>query len=289
MNLGDMDKIAVLIPAYNEEENIGNTLESLLNQTIKPHWILIGDNESTDNTIATARRTLEKHGYTNYKIIRVKRIPDLGKLNINIVYSTLNKALQKLQANPDYVATIEADVILEPLYLEKLIRYFKKNPKLCIAGGKLEPLGLPKDPFPLKVNVNLWGGNRLYRADCWRKLNQHIDIAQLPAWDTDHVILALHHGYHVTQVPQAKSHTKRGIRTFKGKPKGITDAQHGLPLWWAIYKTIQYQDPIYIQWYITTRIKKPNPQTTKKLKPIKTIYQYAATHTLITKLKITQY
>ena len=283
-------KIVVLVPAFNEEANIGRTLESLLNQSIKPYWILIGDNDSEDNTAAIARRTLEKHSFRNYMVIRVRRYPDMGKLNINFVYSALNKALEKLHIDPEYIAAIEADVVLEDKYFEKLTGYFEKNPKLCIAGGRLEPLGLPRDPFPLRINVNLWGGNRLYRASCWRKINQYIDIAYLPAWDTDHVILALLLGYHVMQVPQAESYTKRTIRLFRGKPKGITDALHGLPFWWALYKAFQYRDLSYIRWYIAARSKKPKiseklgPQPIARLETIRSIYRYAANKTLISKL-----
>jgi len=279
-------RIVVLTPVYNEEESIGYMLESLLEQSVKPYYVLIGDNESSDNTVAVAKRVFEKNGFENYRIIRVRRFPDLGKLNINLAYSALNKAMTRLGLSPDYVALIEADVVLEERYFEKLLKYFEKNPKLCIAGGPLEPLGLPRNPFPLRVNMNLWGANRLYRSECWRRLNEYVDIAYLPAWDTDHVVLALLLGYHVTQAPFAKSHTKRGINPFRGKPKGITDALHRLPLWWSLYKALQYRDPEYLKYFILTKLGKAivTHKYAKELSLIGDVYRYAATRVLISRL-----
>jgi len=279
-------RIVVLTPAYNEKESIGYMLESLLKQSVKPYYVLIGDNESSDNTAAVAKKMFEKFGFENYRIVRVKRFPDLGKLNINLVYSTLNKAMARLGLSPDYVALIEADVVLEERYFEKLLSYFEKNLKLCIAGGALEPLGLPRDPFPLRINVNLWGANRLYRAECWKRLNEYIDIAYLPAWDTDHVVLALLLGYHVAQVPNAKSYVRRGINPFKGKPKGVTDALHRLPLWWGIYKTLQYRDPEYFKYFIMTKLGKAFVihKYAEELSLIGDVYRYAAIRVLISRL-----
>jgi GT2 family glycosyltransferase len=115
---------------------------------VGPDIVLIGDNESTDATVALARGILEK-ARVDYEVIRVKRYPELGKLNINNVLYHLTRHLSKSSRSLDYVAVIEADVVLERKYFEKLINVFENHGKLCIAGGVLKPLGLPRDVFPL--------------------------------------------------------------------------------------------------------------------------------------------
>ena len=50
-----MSRIAVLMPVFNEERVINRSLTSVVNQSIEPDIVLIGDNESTDATVALAR------------------------------------------------------------------------------------------------------------------------------------------------------------------------------------------------------------------------------------------
>jgi glycosyltransferase involved in cell wall biosynthesis len=48
-------KISVIIPAYNEENNITETLESLLDQSRSVDEIIVVDNNSRDNTVDVVR------------------------------------------------------------------------------------------------------------------------------------------------------------------------------------------------------------------------------------------
>ena len=43
-----MAKISVIVPAYNSEQFIGETLENLLNQTLKDIEIIVVNDGSTD-------------------------------------------------------------------------------------------------------------------------------------------------------------------------------------------------------------------------------------------------
>ena len=43
-------KVSIIIPVYNVEDNIGLTLDSLLNQTLKEIEIILIDDGSTDNS-----------------------------------------------------------------------------------------------------------------------------------------------------------------------------------------------------------------------------------------------
>jgi len=48
--------ISVVIPAFNEENFIAKTLESLLNQDFKDFEIIVVDNNSTDQTAEIAKK-----------------------------------------------------------------------------------------------------------------------------------------------------------------------------------------------------------------------------------------
>jgi len=50
------------MPAFNEERTIRKSLTSVVEQSVRPSTVLIGDNESTDATVSVAREVLEGGG-----------------------------------------------------------------------------------------------------------------------------------------------------------------------------------------------------------------------------------
>ena len=106
-----LPKITVLIPAYNEEECIAGTIESVLNAGYpkgKMEIIVINDG-STDNTLKIARK-YEKYGV---KIIDKK---NSGKA------ASLNVALK--MAKGELIATLDSDSYAEKGAFQKMLGYF---------------------------------------------------------------------------------------------------------------------------------------------------------------------
>jgi biofilm PGA synthesis N-glycosyltransferase PgaC len=97
--------LTVLIPAYNEAENIAETIQSLHAQTIKPDHIIVVDDCSKDNTGEIARA----HGAT---VVRPSK-------NRGCKASALNYGLDFV---PDELClAIDADTTLAPDAIEKLL------------------------------------------------------------------------------------------------------------------------------------------------------------------------
>lgn len=117
-NSTDDALISVLIPARNEEINIGKCLNSLLKQDYKNLEILVLNDQSTDNTqhIAESYSQIHKH----IKLLKGGELPAgwLGK----------NRACEQLsqQAKGDYLLFIDSDVEVKEKtissILEELIR-----------------------------------------------------------------------------------------------------------------------------------------------------------------------
>lgn len=253
--------LVVLIPTFNEAAYIKYPLKSLALQSIKPDLVVLADNNSTDATVDEAERVL-KGTDIELVVVRAPRDPIRGKLNIAIAYETASRVLSKLRIKAKYIATLEADVILEPNYYLKLINALSKSEKPCIAGGRLDPLawptGFPRDPFPLREPIHLWGANRLYTSSCWKLLESIAPFHSLPAWDTDHVVIAKRLGLDVIRVPEALSIALRPDNPPTPWQRGMIDALKGFPLWWVVlrFSRMLYQGHKYLAGYTYGKIHK---------------------------------
>ncbi len=100
-------RVSVVVPAYNDEEHLAETLRSVQEQTL-PDWeLLLADDGSTDQTVALARQVAAAD-----KRIRVLSFEHRGHPG-----ATRNAAIA--QARGDYIAFLDADDLWLPEKLEK--------------------------------------------------------------------------------------------------------------------------------------------------------------------------
>jgi len=114
--------LTVIIPAYNEAGFVGDTIRSLLAQTVPPREIILVDDGSTDGTADVGHRA----GIT---VIRPPR-------------NTGSKAGAQTFALPwvgtEMVMAIDADTTLEPTAIERLLQAFSE-PGVGAACGFVVP------------------------------------------------------------------------------------------------------------------------------------------------------
>jgi len=269
-------RIGVMIPAFNEENNMSLCLKSLLQQTLRPVQIIVCDNESTDNTTEIASNILDVDNIP-FQIVIQRRDPLIGKWNINFAYW---KASQYLKKDLDLVACLEADVTLDKNYYNVLASGFS-NPRLGIACGSLLPYGFRESPFPLPESWKdkvTWGANRVYRYSCWLDLNKAVDLRLLAAWDTDHDVLAAIRGWEIAQSEEAVCWNIRPVKTSGGFSKGMMNRFTGYPFWWNLYKTLKTFDPDLLIGYACMTIWGGSS-------PLKKVYQQAITSELRRRLR----
>ena len=112
-------KISIIIPVFNEQENIKELLNSIKKNKVKNKEIIVVDDGSTDNT----REILKKFG--NFiKYIHIKKSGVAKARNVGIKHSS-----------GSLIFFFDGDVILKENTLITFIKCFKKNKKLNILQG----------------------------------------------------------------------------------------------------------------------------------------------------------
>jgi 4,4'-diaponeurosporenoate glycosyltransferase len=113
-------KLSIIIPARDEERNLGLLLNSLKHQTLKPHEIVVVDDHSTDSTAEIARKEA-------CLVIPSKDIPEGWAGKPWACWQGANRA------TGDVFLFLDADTFLEPDGLSKIVStYFKKGGLLSI-------------------------------------------------------------------------------------------------------------------------------------------------------------
>lgn len=119
------DLVSILIPARNEEENIGNILSDLLNQSYRNIEIIVFNDESTDNT-----EKILKEFSLNHSKIKYINSPGLPKgwLGKNFACHSLS-----LNAKGRYFLFLDSDVRITGNLIGKALSYLKKH-KLALLS-----------------------------------------------------------------------------------------------------------------------------------------------------------
>src|SRR5690242_20017572 len=99
----DTPQVVVLIPAHNEEESIGATVEALLRQERIPDRIVVIADNCTDRTIAVAAAL--RHEALLVTETRNNRDKKCGGLNA---------AWRRYAMDADIVVCLDADTVLPP-------------------------------------------------------------------------------------------------------------------------------------------------------------------------------
>jgi glycosyltransferase involved in cell wall biosynthesis len=127
--------ISAVVPAYNAEEYIRESLTAILSQTHAPEEVVVVDDGSTDGTQDVLALFRDE--------VRVVRQANRG------VAGAMNRCFE--EARGDYVAKCDADDIWEPQKLERQFAALLAHPRVDIAIGGARCFGLaegPRLPYP---------------------------------------------------------------------------------------------------------------------------------------------
>lgn len=116
--------VTVLIPAHNEEELVGQTIDSLMGQNRKPERVIVIADNCTDRTIEIAR----SRGVEVFESVNNTQ-KKAGALN-----QILSQLLPGLGEN-DTVMIMDADTILRQGFIKSAVEHFVRDRGLSAIGG----------------------------------------------------------------------------------------------------------------------------------------------------------
>jgi glycosyltransferase involved in cell wall biosynthesis len=109
-------KFSVVIPAYNAEKYISETLDSVQGQTYRNYEVVITDDGSTDNTSEIIKNYFKNFPGTHYKLIK-QRNKGIG--------GARNSAVKETEG--DFVAFLDADDKWSNEKLETVYDYIERH------------------------------------------------------------------------------------------------------------------------------------------------------------------
>ncbi|KIC03537.1 glycosyl transferase family 2 [Flavobacterium sp. JRM] len=121
----------MVIPAHNEQELIGLTLQSLISQTVLPKKIVVVNDNSTDKTGEIVLDYAKENPY----ISLVNKTSSAIHLPGSKVIQAFHKGFETLDVDYDIIVKIDGDLIFPPNYFETIISHFQSDPKIGMAGG----------------------------------------------------------------------------------------------------------------------------------------------------------
>lgn len=108
-------KVSILIPTYNSEKYIEETIESALSQTYKNFEIIIVDNASDDKTYKIIQEYVKK--YSNIKIFKNNK-------NIGPIKNWMRCISE---ASGEFGKILWSDDLIKSTFLEKTVKVLEKN------------------------------------------------------------------------------------------------------------------------------------------------------------------
>jgi cellulose synthase/poly-beta-1,6-N-acetylglucosamine synthase-like glycosyltransferase/peptidoglycan/xylan/chitin deacetylase (PgdA/CDA1 family) len=117
--------VSVVIPAWNEEANIGATLKSIIGNRRVIKDIIVVDDGSTDRTAAIVRDIITKHPHEAITLISTENGGKAKALNTGVA-----------EARGDIIVTMDGDAIFTPTTIEALVAHFA-DPTVGAVAGKV--------------------------------------------------------------------------------------------------------------------------------------------------------
>lgn len=151
-----MAKISVIIPNYNREALIGETVENMLHQSLLPHEIIVVDDGSTDHSINILKSfknhiTLIQQQNQGPGAARNAGLKIASGDFVQLMDSDDLISLNKLETQADALIRHNADIAYSPW-----VKVFFKQKQIQLEDVVLQQREVPQKYHPLSIFLKDW-------------------------------------------------------------------------------------------------------------------------------------
>ena len=173
-----MTPVSVIIPVYNMQDYLGETLDSILASDYPDLEIVVMDDGSTDNSLAIAR----KYATADPRVIVFSQ-PNSG------VCAARNNAIRRSRGT--YILPVDADNRIAPDYVRLAATTLDNHPEISVVAAEAEFFGkrtgrwhLPPFSLSLLARKNIIDTCAMYRRTDWERTGGYCeDFTAREDWD----------------------------------------------------------------------------------------------------------
>ena len=207
-------KYVLVTPVHNEEKFIEEHLKSVIAQTILPQkWLIVNDG-STDGSDEIIKQYEARHDFITSLRLKREDIESYYARRIEVFLLGYEKIKNE---EHDFVATLDADISLEPTYYESIFAEFDRNRRLGVASGfyvdkvKGQLQKVVRDPDQISTP----GGLQVFRRECYEAIGGY-SVLKYGGSDTLAGTMARMHGWETKHFPQYQAIHYRALGTGDG-------------------------------------------------------------------------
>ena len=168
----------VISPVRNEEQFIERTIDSMVQQDIRPaEWIVVNDG-STDRTGELIAARSAAHPW-----IRVVERSNRGfrSAGTGVIEAFCDGYKAVSIRDWEFIVKLDADLTFQEYYFAKCFEKFRENPRLGVGGGTIfDEFG--HEVIPRRSPIfHVRGATKIYRRECWEDIG---GLLKAPGWDT---------------------------------------------------------------------------------------------------------
>jgi len=160
----------LVTPARNEEKFIEKLIHSVTSQTLLPvKWVIVNDG-STDTTASIVSSYLPKYDW-----IELLNLSSHRDRSFAAKVFAVNAGLERIKGlDYEVVGNLDSDVSFDSDYLEFLLKKFKDDPELGVAGTIFHEEGYSSGKDSFEGQNHVPGGCQLFRRRCFEHIGGYI-------------------------------------------------------------------------------------------------------------------